>query len=458
MISSDMQNRLQVISPAGILMAVFFIPVTYFLPGFNIIRPVNYLNVLPHWVKILLLFPSGKLVPNPVIRMSVTFASLSLLVFLLLDIHGFAVQKRSKYLVRELCIWIIAVFLVVIPALWIMQLRSVEGRQTNSHDGGILQTEEAMDMLMHGRNPYTEDYTSPYMKLYAKACEIDEPLYHNPYLPASFILPLPFYWLGDHFLGTYDQHFFYVLCYVIMLFVLRTSASGEQRLAMLAGVGLNPAMVWFLFRGRNDIVLFLGLILAVRCIESRKVITAGISLGCILAFKQLSWIAVPFVWLYILDRIALKSRRIQLVIVTLLVFSAFLLPFIVWDAPALYDDTIAFNAGTTTHAYKIGGTPGYGFSNLILYWGLVDDLHAYFPFWIPIALFAVPLLFWLIRIQKRCNSRSVLMANIAILTFVVAFFSRFFHDNYIVLISMLLTVSYLSADSTGVVEKPDQEN
>jgi hypothetical protein len=335
--------------------------------------------------------------------------------------------------------------MIIVPSFWIMTLRTVEGKLFSSHDGGILQTEAAIEMILEGKNPYTADYASnESMRQYSQQSNIREPLFHNPYMPASFLLPVPLYLLGNYIFGDYDHHIFYILCFIGILLLARNASKGENRLALLAGVGFNPGSAYFLNMGRNDYVILLGLLLIPLLIEKKRSLSAGFVFGIVCAYKQLAWFAAPFIWLYMHPLI---DKRKQIIFITGagVVFFAFVLPFAFWDFPSFYDDVFAFNAGNSEISYPLGGTPGYGAANLVLYWDLVNSRNDYFPFWIPTLIFGVPLIIFLLILQYRNNTRNYFFVSIAVSLFGISYFSRFFHDNYIVLIAQLLLFAAFSS-------------
>jgi len=439
-------NKRSAFSISGIIIALLLIPLTNLFPLHG---PSSraWFPMLSGWMKKLLLFPSDNLVPDPLIRLVAMLAVGSVILYLILDLKAADFHGKMFLKSRETLIWIMISLFVLVPLFGIMAKRFESDQSVYSHDGGIYQTTEAIEMLLDGRNPYTNDYKNLYMKLYADRSGISEPLFHNPYLPASFILPIPVYYISQAVFGMHFQRIFYLICFIVLLLLLRTMARGETRLALLAAVGLNPAVGYFLHQGRNDIALAVLLIAVIWSLEKRLPLLAGVLFGTACSYKQLAWFAAPFLLIY-LRNIPGNRKRNTIVAITsaVIVLVLFIGPFIIWDAAAFYDDTFAFNAGSSEHPYKLGGTPGFGAANLLLYWNAVSSRAAYFPFSIPMLLIGIPLMIWLGRRQIKNNSRSVLMASIALITFVIPYFSRFFHDNYFALISICIAVSVFSLE------------
>ena len=55
-------------------------------------------------------------------------------------------------------LWGILLATVFAPSAKLVLLRQGSGPASYSHDGGVIQTEAAIDFLLQGRNPYVEDY------------------------------------------------------------------------------------------------------------------------------------------------------------------------------------------------------------------------------------------------------------------------------------------------------------
>ena len=71
-----------------------------------------------------------------------------------------------------------------------------------------------------------------------------------------------------------------------------------------------------------------------------------------------------------------------------------ILPFLVADPVAFYDDTVKYGAGT----YRI---VGYGLSAILVRLGVLDDRDGSYPFALIALLTWVPLTVWLLLVQRR---------------------------------------------------------
>ena len=68
--------------------------------------------------------------------------------------------------------------------------------QSYSHDGGVIQTEAAIDFFLAGRNPYVEDYRSTPMAEWGLP-EFRTALDHYPYLPWTYVFSAPVKLVSD---------------------------------------------------------------------------------------------------------------------------------------------------------------------------------------------------------------------------------------------------------------------
>ena len=115
-----------------------------------------------------------------------------------------------------------------------------------------------------------------------------------------------------------------------------------------------------------------------------------------------------------------------------------MLPFVVADAGALWDDTVAYGADT----YRI---IGYGLAALLLNLGVIDDRFGYYPF-VPLALALwVPLTAWLLWSQRRAATLWAGAAGFSISMFALLFISRVFQSSYLVWPVTGIAVAFLLA-------------
>jgi len=361
--------------------------------------------------------------------------------------------------------WLLVALLllfVVYPTFYGMGLRYV-GSLQGTHDGGVLQTEAAMDFLLRGENPYAMDYrgteveqnnnSTNYWRNYG-----DIPIVHHlPYLPFSILAALPFQAAWEMIFGWYDQRIFHLLAAALACWLLcRLTVSGPARRMLLAAVFLNPYFTSFFIEGRNDILPFLLLLASIFALKNARPRTSVVLMALACCTKQFTWVFLPFYLLLLAGRDAAERTPASLIRAAAahwrrwLLFAAVctlvILPFLAWDPAAFLDDVLLFNAGSSEQNYPLGGTPGFGAANLVLYFQLVETRNDFFPFIIPILLLAGPLAAGLLLLQKQRNSAAVMLACGSMTLLAVLFLSRLFHDNHLGLVLMWIAVAVLADD------------
>jgi len=338
-----------------------------------------------------------------------------------------------------------------LPTGKLILLRQQSGAASYSHDGGVIQTEATIRFLLAGENPYVEDYTETPMAEWGFS-EYRTALYHYPYLPWTFLFSAPFYLLGQA-MGFYDQRLIYLLLLAIALALApRLTDDPRARLALVAVLGLNPLMALDVVFGQNDVFVLSWIIFSlVSWLAWRRSVQAGAArsgwlilsallFGLACASKPTAWFFAPFYGLLLIsDQAQLAEdgwlglvRSIPKIVLralpALAVFGLLLLPYILWDPAAFYDDVWRWSSGQGETGYQIWG---WGFSNFVLALGWVPDRFAQWPFWLTEVLVAVPLLLWFVWRQQRVNT----LVNGAwhYGFFLLAFFyaSRFLNENYL---------------------------
>jgi hypothetical protein len=373
-------------------------------------------------------------------------------VYALLDLIAFpATASGATTRVRrvKLLLLLLAILLVVVlPTLSGMLLRISTASTQYVHDGAI-QIEESIKFLGQGKNPYTEDYLETPLAEWDYAFpppKVNPALYHNAYLPFVFIFSAPFYAATTWLTRWYDQRIVYLLLFIAASWLYQRHArSVTRRLGLLAIFGLNSFGVSYVVWGGNDVFVFFWLVASTYLLRKDRTTLAAVSLGLACASKQTAWLFVPFFLTYVWTKErqtgpwAFILKVCPVVLVPLLV----ILPFLLWDAPSFVDDTYLYLTGRTAFSYPI---TGLGFGNLLLTLGLVEDEHAFFPFFLFQLATCVPLLIFLLRTQWRQRSVRVCWQGYALLLLFFTFFSRFFADFYLGTIVNAMGLGYLSED------------
>ncbi|MCB0079404.1 MAG: hypothetical protein KDE47_00665, partial [Caldilineaceae bacterium] len=363
-----------------------------------------------------------------------------------------------------------------LPTLKLMLLDAQGPRGSYSHDGGVLQTEATIDFLLHGKNPYIEDYTDTPLATWGHP-DFRTALYHYPYLPWTFLFSAPFYLLGKA-LGFYDQRLVYLLLLTgALIAVPHLVTQTRHKLALVALVGLNPLMGLDIMFGQNDVFVLCWLLLALvgwqqwdalspasqsmgvdshgkRELRARIYrLLAVLAFGAACASKPTAWFFAPFFGLLLLahqdlGRMGWRQWPAMIVLLLRRVWPAFLLftlcvlPYVLWDAFAIYDDVWRWSNGQGETGYQIWG---WGASNFVLALGLVNDRFGQWPFWRLEVLLALPTLVWFFARQIRANTFAHACWHYGLFLLVFLYSSRFLNENYLAFILPFLALGIVTS-------------
>ncbi len=364
-------------------------------------------------------------------------------------------RTRAKWALLT-AILVTALFL---PTAKLMLLRQGSGPASYTHDGGVIQTEATIQFLFAGKNPYVEDYTATPMAEWGFG-RYRTALYHYPYLPWTFVFSAPFYLVGQA-LGFYDQRLVYLLLLAVALALAPHLAQGERnQLALVACLGLNPIMALDVLFGVNDSFGLCWIIFSLvswRQWQTQSVAPphnrralwlSALCFGLACASKPTAWFFAPFYAVLLLQEQRIEWRSLPSLLLNLLqrvwpagaAFALLLLPYLVWDASALYDDVWRWSSGQGETGYQIWG---WGASNFVLALGLVADRFAQWPFWRLEIVLALPLLLWLLYRQKQANTLANSCWHYAVFLFAFFYGSRFLNENYLGYMLAFLAIGVL---------------
>ncbi len=423
---------------------------------------------------------------DPIALLLAALSLAALLVYLMIDLAAVdrprqQQPKSATQRAKLALLWLIIAGTVLLPTLKLALLRHENLPHSYSHDGGVLQTEAAIDFFLSGRNPYSEDYRETPMAEWGLP-EFRTALDHYPYLPWTFVFSAPVKLASDALLGWYDQRFVYLLVFVAALILATRLAPASRprwRLALLMLLGLNPLMGLDLIFGQNDLFVWAWIVLALWFLARALASTAhrspptvhrspltvhpsafwlpSLFFGLACASKPTAWFMAPFFALLLAwDQIA-SWRDIPRAIPTMLrrgwpALAAFALlvgPYLLWNADALIDDVWRWAAGSAAIHYQIWG---WGASNFVLAFGGLASRFDSWPFWILEVAVALPLLLWLGWRQARRNTIAAACWHYALLLFGFLYVSRFLNENYLGYLLAFLAMGYLVGED-GVGER-----
>jgi uncharacterized membrane protein len=178
---------------------------------------------------------------------------------------------------------------------------------------------------------------------------------------------------------------------------------------------------WF---GQNDPTSLVLLVLAFALVTRSRLGWAAASLAAAVLLKQFALVALPFLALMAVKSGASRAELKRAGLVFGGVVLVAVLPFLIADPGAFYDDTVRYGAGT----YRI---VGYGLSAILVRLGVLDDRDGSYPFALIALLTWVPLTAWLLLAQRRAAELWVGAAAFAVSILWLMFIGRTFNNYYL---------------------------
>jgi len=353
--------------------------------------------------------------------------------------------KHSAYM-RYLVIGFLGIFLIGSYLGWQLFARHATEPYLYIHDGAV-QTEVAVAALRSGNNPYAVDYSvgafGAFPDSFSYATRPNPAWDHYVYLPFPLLLGVPFSWAADAAFGWFDIRMMYAMLFVVMaLSMVMLAREKEHKLLVFLLALFNPYFVQFFIAGFND-VFFLGLIaLAAVLLQRRRLLWAAVVFGLAIASKQPAWFLFPFFAAFVYGTVPLAGRwksTLKITGAAIATAALVMLPFFVWSPSHFIDSTIRYATGGAALSYPISG---FGFGQLLVSSGVIHSMWDAYPFWIWQALIGIPLLVVLVRWQLRSNTVARMLLSFACLSAVLLFFSRYFNDSHLGMLSMLLVLAF----------------
>jgi glycosyl transferase family 87 len=405
------------------------------------------------WLGPLVPAPSGAWDRDPIALALAALATLLALAYAALAAAG----ARTGH--RALVVGLAAFLLVVLPSAALIAMGVVADRPYGQ-DGGVVQLPLALDRILAGQSPYAADYSGTILGRQARVSSFWDELGGNPilrhhaYLPGTHLVMLPFHLASKAAFGSFDPRVVTLLFYVASVLLASRLPTGDgRRLAAAAVAAFNPLVYWHQIFGANDVVFVAMLLAAVLLARSERRLAAGALLGLACATKQLAWPFAPFLLAALAGARSFRDwteaaswKRLAPPLGTAAaVFLLVVAPVALLDSRAFWADVFVYNAGLKGgDNYPIGGTPGFGFANFLIYFGRVHDLRDYFPFSVFFPLLAA-LGLLLLRAQMRDGRPEWALATGSAALALSLYFSRVVHPNYLVAVAVCLPLAALSA-------------
>jgi uncharacterized membrane protein len=362
-------------------------------------------------------------------------------IFLLLFFYILSdVFDRKYWFVKSFILWLVIILVLGSAFFSAIVVRHRVAPTYMIHDI-ILQQEAAVYFLLHGKNPYSATYFGTPLELWHYSDkEVNPALYHFVMEPFYLVFSIPFYLVSNRLIGYWDGRMpLFFLFFTLLVLAFLSVKDREKRLSFVALLAFNPATLPYLVEGRDDIFMFSFLFASLFALSKGKNIISSIFLALSFSIKQSVWPLFPFYLSYLW----FKTRNIKKLLIELLPFAAtfaiIVLPFFFWNPKAFLDSTIFYLSGNATHSYPIAG---YGFGKLLESFGFIKDVHSYYPFWVFQVLFCLPLLVFLLRLQRKNNTIQTMLFCYGIFLFVFWYFSRYFNNSHAGYLSLIFITAY----------------
>jgi len=125
--------------------------------------------------------------PYSLLPIAIVFGGL--VIYVILDVLRDRFTEVTVQWAKLALVWLIVVSTVVAQSVLLILLRQATGPASYTHDGGVIQTEEALKYVLAGKNPYIEDYVNTPMAEWAWTTR--RPFITIPISPGLFLsLPL----------------------------------------------------------------------------------------------------------------------------------------------------------------------------------------------------------------------------------------------------------------------------
>lgn len=367
-----------------------------------------------------------------------------------------AAGARARW--RALVVIVAALVLVALPSAAFVAM-GVATDRPYGQDGGVVQLPLAVDLILSGKSPHGADYSDTILGKQARGSAFWEPfggnpiLHHHAYLAGTHWIMAPFQVASRAVFGFFDPRFVTFLAWALLaILAVRLVPDPRGRLIALAIVLVNPLVYWHQIFGANDLVFATAVLGSVLAAERNRTLLSALLLGIACATKQLAWPFAPFLLLHLsgargfadLLRLATWRRLLVPLLAVVGVFAGLVLPVAALDFRGFWGDIVVYNVGLPGgDNYPLGGTPGFGFANFLIYFGKVGSLRDHVSF-SRFYLLLVPLGLLLAREQMRTARAAAALVNGSVALLVSVYFSRVVHPNYLVPLAVLLPLGALA--------------
>jgi hypothetical protein len=354
----------------------------------------------------------------------------------------FVTRPRARHWVKIGVLSSLVGLVTILPLVATTILRAQTEPHRYTHDG-LIQVEAAMEFLVQGKNPYAVSYRNTAMADWpfeVPGVPENPALEHIAYLPATFVLPLPFYLPVDRWIGWYDHRWFHLLFFLIWWMTAKDLVSHQDWLNLTIVVGLSPLLLPYFIEGRNDLLILSWLTLATWALKKEHVALSASFLALACVTKPTAWFAVPSYLVFLFCQPRFRSKRLHALIALCGVGVIFVLPFFLWSPAAFIDDVFLYLTGQGAQPYPI---TGYSLGNLLLSLGVIRSPFSQFPFGLLQLGVGIVTLWFMYRYVKRRPSLGRMWLGFGLLLMAVSFAGRFFNDSHLGFVGIVLAQGYL---------------
>lgn len=367
------------------------------------------------------------------------------------------VATRDRWRLKGMLLVLVIGLLTIAPTIAAIATRERVGITSLEEDSAV-QTELAVDRLLHGTPIYGTDWTHTVMAQMPWSTGLapsNPALHHFVYFPLTFLSAVPVRLFAAAVGLTFDYRMVLLVFIGIGLFsVWLLPIRAPDRFAIAIALFLNPLVTLYLWFGRNDLVFASLIILALALLTRGRPVWASLTLGFAAAFKLFAAPAVPVLLAVLWLRFRRSHDRRELGF-SLLALSAFplatILPFLIQAPDAFLRDVVRYPGGGLPDSFPIAG---FGFGGILLLLGLVHH-QDYFPFGVfQLAAVAAAAFLGLRTFIARPTLRRWMLAYLAMF-FALAFFARYFNDSHVgVLAALALCCRPLGDAPVVALEQP----
>jgi hypothetical protein len=251
---------------------------------------------------------------------------------------------------------ILCVFVIAGAALWplamLVRLRSLDGRATHVQSEALI-TEEAARALFAGRDPYATNYLHGPLSSWPLGAKE-----HYPYLPGMILVGAPSSADLDTSFDDARVGFAAITLSVLVLALQLSRADASHRVSALQVLIALPTGAPYMAGGGDDLAVASLMILSLVFLTRAWPVAAGVSAGLAASMKQIAWLLLPFLvvaaWLR-----GGRRFRTRLLATGLAIPALAIVPFAIWNLPAMVEDVILFPLGLSRQTTLAASpTPG----------------------------------------------------------------------------------------------------